>query len=218
MVGSREVSPSRKMSDLTLEILAERDEARENENSVASPLAPDDETTERNEGQDLENDEAPAASDNDSVSTDDSEVTEMEPFADYLPKIEQLLVDIGMEHLTPEVIHHGLTYQNCVYALTSPDPSVQQHILRVPILPDFRESDGRCVDIQNDVALLGHLDGKMPVPKTKAYSTTCDNPLNAPFAVQTLLPGKSLDDVYLDLSHEEKTRVIDQFVELLAEH
>ena len=218
MAGSREVSPLRKMSDLTLEISADRDEAQENENSVASPLASDDEITERNEGQELENDEAPVASDNESVSSDDSEVTEMEPFADYLPKIEQLLVDIGMEHLTAEVIHHGLTYQNCVYALTSPDPSVHEYILRVPILPDFRESDGRCVDIQDDAALLGHLDGKMPVPKTRAYSTICENPLNAPFTVQTLLPGTSLDDVYWDLAHEERTRIIDQFVELLAEH
>ncbi|KAL8866915.1 MAG: hypothetical protein Q9174_005998, partial [Haloplaca sp. 1 TL-2023] len=200
------------MNDLSLEITVEHDKAQEDENSPANPLASDAGETEGNEGQALEND------DNESVTSHASESTQMEPFEDYLPKIEQLLVDLGMEHLTPEPIHHGLTYQNCVYALTSPDPSVQQYILRVPICPLFRPTDGRCTDIEDDAALLGHLDGKMPVPKTRAYSTICDNPLNAPFTVQTLLPGTSLDDVYGNLTHEERTRIIDQFVEILAQH
>lgn len=148
-----------------------------------------------------------------SVSSEDSE---MEPFAEYRAKIDELLANIGLAGFCIEPLHHGYTYQNCVYALTSSKDPTEQYILRVPVVPDYQESDGKCQAIENDASLLNYLQGKLPVPRIIIFSATKDNPLEAPFVVQTRLPGQSLVDVYEDLSLEEKFSLIDQIVELLA--
>ncbi|KAL8697066.1 MAG: hypothetical protein Q9224_002484, partial [Gallowayella concinna] len=110
---------------------------------------------------------------------------------------------------------HGYSYQNCVYGLTSPNDTEEQYILRIPVLPEL-DDDGRCEDIENDAALLGFLYGKLPVPRVKTFYSTKDNVLEKPYTIQTRLPGISLDEVYDDLSYEEKAGIVDQFVELLA--
>jgi len=154
------------------------------------------------------------ASDNESIASGCSDDSEMEPFSDYLPKIEQLLSNIGLDGFIAEPLQHGYTFQNCVYALKNPHNDEEQYILRVPICP--LDVNGKVVAIENDAALLGHLADKLPVPRVKAYSTTNDNALNTAYTVQTRLPGQSLDDFWDDMSHEEKLRIVDQFVELLA--
>lgn len=151
---------------------------------------------------------------NESIASGCSDDSEMEPFSDYLPKIEQLLSSIGLDGFIAEPLQHGYTFQNCVYALKNPHNDEEQYILRVPICP--LEADGKVVAIENDAALLGHLADKLPVPRVKAYSTTNDNALNAAYTVQTRLPGESLDEFWDDMSHEEKLQIVDQFVELLA--
>lgn len=155
-------------------------------------------------------------SDNESIASVTSDISEMESFPEYLPKIEQLLCGIGLAGFSVEALQHGYSFQNCVYALKSFKDDKEQYILRVPVFPDFRETDGKCVAIENDVAILGFLVDKLPVPRVKAYSATKGNPLNAPFTVQTRLPGQSLDQIYGDLGHEDKLEIIDRFVELLA--
>ena len=156
------------------------------------------------------------ASDNESIASVTSDFSEMEPFSEYLPKIEQLLCDIGLAGYFVEPLQHGYSFQNCVYALKSSEDDKEQYMLRVPVCPDFRETDQKCVAIQDDVAILGFLVDKLPVPRVKAYSATRENPLSAPFTIQTRLPGQSLDQIYGDLAHEDKLEIIDWFVELLA--
>ena len=153
------------------------------------------------------------SSDNQSV---DSDFSEMEPFPEYLPKIERLLCDIGIVGFSVKALQHGYSFQNCVYALQSSENDKEQYILRVPVSPTFQETDGRCVAIENDVTILGFLVDKLPVPRVKAYSATRENALNAPFTVQTRLPGQSLDHIYADLDHKDKLEIADQFVEVLA--
>lgn len=155
-------------------------------------------------------------SDNKSIASVTSDFSEMEPFPEYLPKIEQLLCDIGLAGYFVEPLQHGYSFQNCVYALKCFKDDKEQYILRVPVSPDFRETDKKCVAIENDVAILGFLVDKLPVPRVKAYSATRENALGAPFTVQTRLPGQSLDQIYGDLDHEDKLEIIDRFVELLA--
>ncbi|KAL8722833.1 MAG: hypothetical protein Q9181_007414, partial [Wetmoreana brouardii] len=155
-----------------------------------------------------------ADDDDGSIASGRSDDSEMEPFLDYLPKIQRLLSDIGLEGFSVEALQHGYTFQNCVYALESSDNDKQQYILRVPRCPDM--TDGKCLAIENDAALLGYLTEKLPVPRVKAYSTTEDNALEAPFTIQTRLPGQALDGIYNDLPHEDKLLVVDQFVELLV--
>ena len=158
----------------------------------------------------------PYAFDNESIASVASDISEMEPFPHYLPKIERLLFEIGLLGFCVEALQHGYSYQNCVYALKSPKDDKEQYVLRVPVSPDFREIDEKCVAIENDVIILGFLVDKLPVPRVKAYSATKDNALNAPFTVQTRLPGRSLDQIYGDLDHKDKLEIVDRVVELLV--
>ena len=157
----------------------------------------------------------PNSSDNASVASGSSDDSEMEPFEDYLLKIEQLLSDIGLNNFSVEALQHGYTYQNCVYALEAPGISQERYILRVPVCPDLREKDKMCEAIINEVHLLNHLADKLLIPRVKAYSATPRNALNTPFSIQTRLPGQSLDNVFQTLSYEDKVTVADQFIDLL---
>ena len=155
-------------------------------------------------------------SDNESIASVDSDYSEMEPFPDYLPKIERLLCDIGIVGFSVKALQHGYSFQNCVYALQSSENGKEQYVLRIPVCPKFQETDGRCVEIENEATILGFLVDKLPVPRVKAYSATKENALNAPFTVQTRLPGQSLDQIYADLDYKDKLEITDQFVEVLA--
>ena len=151
--------------------------------------------------------------DDESVASEDSE---MEPFEDYRLKIEQLLSGLNMPNFDIEPLHHGYAFINNVYSLTSSEDPAEQYVLRVPVLPDFRESDGVCEAVENDACLLDFVHGVLPVPKVKTFDATKDNALNAPFMIQTKLPGKSLNGIYDDLSQEAKFEIIEQVVELVA--
>ncbi|KAI4128685.1 MAG: hypothetical protein LQ338_002632 [Usnochroma carphineum] len=155
-------------------------------------------------------------SDNDSVASDASDLSEMEPIESYKCKIEQLLSDVGLVGFSIEAIQHGYEYQNCVYALTSDENPNEQYILRVPLFPELRECDDKCEAIINDAVLLEYLQDKLPVPRVKAYSITKDNALNAPFTLQTRVPGISLSTIYDELNFTDKLVIVDQVVELLA--
>lgn len=157
-------------------------------------------------------------SDNQSVASADSEEGEevIEPFEDYKPKIEQLLLSIGFSDFDIEVLQHDLQYSNCVYALTSLTKPEEKYILRVPVGPELREDDGVCEAIINDAALLGYLADRLPVPRVVAYSATEDNVLGEPYTLQTCLPGMRLDNVFENLDHEGKLAIIDQYVGLIA--
>ena len=163
-------------------------------------------------------DEDSRDSDSKSLASDGSDDSEMEPFSDYLPKIEKLLGEIGLAGFSVEPLQHGYSCQNCVYALKNLKDDKEQYVLRVPNCPDMEvgETGERCEVILNDASLLEFLADKLPVPRIKAYCATTDNALNAPFTVQTKLSGQSLDNVYDDLSYSEKIAIVDQFVELLA--
>lgn len=158
-------------------------------------------------------------SDNESVASDSSDDSDMEPFEDYLPKIELLLNDIGLEGFSVQPLHHGYQFMNCVYALTSPKDEGERYVLRIPNCPIFEDptaDDGRCPAILNDAACLGYLADKLPIPRIKAYCATRENALKMPFTVQTMLPGQSLDKVYENMNQSEKFAIIDQIVELQA--
>ena len=157
-------------------------------------------------------------SDQESSVSGDSDDSEMEPFSEYLPKTEQLLNEIGLAGFSAEPLQYGYRFENCVYALKSPEDDEEQYVLRVPNCPEFGagQMEGKCEAILNDASLLEFLAGKLPVPRVKAYCVTTENALKTPFTVQTKLPGQSLDKVYEDLNHSEKLAMIDQVVDLLA--
>ncbi|KAL8831620.1 MAG: hypothetical protein Q9191_000771 [Dirinaria sp. TL-2023a] len=163
-------------------------------------------------------DEECSASDSKSVVSDSSDDSDMEPFTEYLPKIQKLLSEIGLEGFCVEPLQHGYSCQNCVYALKNLEDEKEQYVLRVPNCPDMEvvEAEERCTLILNDASLLEFLAGNLPVPRVKAYCATTNNALNAPFTVQTKLPGQSLDHVYGELNYSEKIEIVDQFVELLV--
>lgn len=169
--------------------------------------------TEAEDAQVLCEDQSADVSDDESIASEDSE---MEPFEDYKKKIEQVLTSLDMTNFDIEPIHHGYTFENNVYALTSLEDPAEQYILRVPVVPDFRESDGKCEAIENDAFFLNFIQGKLPVPKVKSFCSTKDNALEAPFGVQSRLPGQCLEDVYDDLDQEGKIAIIEQIVELMA--
>ncbi len=156
-------------------------------------------------------------SDNESITSAGSEDSVMEPFADYKPKIEQLLRDLGLPGFIVQELQHGGNFQNCVYALTLPTKPDEQYILRVPVSPDMQKEDGICQNILDDVSLLAYLGGKLPVPRVKAYSATEKNALSTPFTLQSRISGISLDEVYGDLDHDGKLAIADQFIDLVAQ-
>lgn len=163
-----------------------------------------------------QNDSVSEASEIESNASDDSE---MEPFSVYLPKIEQLLRDIGLEYFTVEPIQHGYDFENCVYALKSSIIEEEQYILRVPVFLSSRKfDDDRYLPVLNSVALLNSLTETLTVPRVKAYSATKGNVLEKPFMVQAKLPGQSLDRLWPELAHADKLEIVDLFVELLAKH
>lgn len=102
------------------------------------------------------------------------------------------------------------------HALTSNVNEEEQYILRVPTLPEQRETNGKYEPIRNDVTLLGYLQEKLAVPRVKAYCITRDNALKAPFTLQTRIPGASLDRIYGTLDQTDKLAIIDQVVELIV--
>ena len=166
---------------------------------------------------DMHDGEMSSSRDNQSIKSDGSGGSEMEPFEKYLPKIERLLSDIGLERYMVEIIQRGYDCQNCVYALKPATDDKQQYILRVPVCPEnFRENDEKYAAIINDASLLGFLADKLPVPRVRAYSATRENALNEPFTVQTRLPGQSIAHVYEDLGYADKLAIVDLFVEFLA--
>lgn len=156
-------------------------------------------------------------SDNDSVASDESEASVMEPFEDYKLKIQQLLHEIGLKESSIDAIQHGYGYMNCVYALTSLKDPNEQYILRVAIDGDIRDSDGRHDTMENDIILLGYLKDKLPVPRVKAYSTTAEYVLEAAYTVQTKIPGESLDTLWKTMEHADKYAIVDEFLSLLLQ-
>lgn len=110
---------------------------------------------------------------NESMASVASEILEMEPFLQYLPMIERLLFDIGLLGFSVEALQHGYSFQNCVYALKSSEDDKEQYVLRVPVSPYVRETDEKCVAIENDVTILGFLAtsylfrGLKPTPRQK---------------------------------------------------
>ena len=152
----------------------------------------------------------------DCSASSDSDEGSYEFFKKRIAKIEQLLHDIGMEDFSVECIQHGDCFLNGVYELESTKNSNEQYILRVPVLPDFRKSDGACEAIENDAVILDYLADKLPVPRVKTYSVHKNNAMNKPYTIQTKLSGTSLDNVWDELSVADKMAITDQFVELLA--
>lgn len=154
-------------------------------------------------------------SDGASVSSDESDGSVIEPFADYKIKIEQLLDSIGLQEFDIEVIQHGYDFMNCVYALTS-SHATEQYILRVATGGFIRESDGRHETVENEVVILGHLRDKLPVPRIKAYSLTTDNALEAAYTIQTKIAGESLNHLWASMSVADKCAIVDEFLGLLV--
>ncbi|KAL8836943.1 MAG: hypothetical protein Q9170_002704 [Blastenia crenularia] len=164
-------------------------------------------------------DDGPAISDNESIASDGSDDSEMEPFSEYQAKIEQLLLDVGLVDVTIAELQHGYSFQNCVYALTSRQDPEEQYVLRVPVCPNLDRASNKCTDIFQSVALLEYLAINLPVqvPHIKAYSVTANNALSTPFTIQTRLPGTSLNNVYGDLIHDDKLGIIDQVIQLILQ-
>ncbi|KAI4194775.1 MAG: hypothetical protein LQ350_007571 [Teloschistes chrysophthalmus] len=143
-----------------------------------------------------EADDHPDDCDKESIASEDSDDSVMEPFDDYKPKIQCLLNNIGLPEYEAEVIQHGYQYQNCVYALKSPRATEEQYVLRVAIGDTTREEDGRDESIENEVALLNYLDGKLPVPHCFANLKPSLFPL--PVNLSPLRDGYLNDDQFAD--------------------
>ena len=142
--------------------------------------------------------------------------SEMEPFDSYKTKIDQLLDSIGYKDFAIEPIQYGYGFQNCVYALSSPQDPTEQLILRVAIDGFIGESDGRHETLGNDVALLQYLKGRLPVPRIKAYSLTTDNELEAAYTIQTRIPGESLNRLWSSMAYPDKYVIVDEFLKPLS--
>ena len=145
----------------------------------------------------------------------DSIDSEMEPFAEYKPRIEELLRSIGLVGFAIEEIQHGYQYQNCVYGLASSDDPSEHYVIRIPVLPDL-DDDEKCEAIENDAVLLEYLADKLPVPGVRTYDSTKANVLHKPYSIQSRLSGVSLDQVWDDMSYAAKIEIVDQFVDLMG--
>ncbi|KAL8856094.1 MAG: hypothetical protein Q9178_007289 [Gyalolechia marmorata] len=155
-------------------------------------------------------------SDGGSEASENSEGSVMEPFQDYRIKIEELLDSLSMTGFSVEVIQHGYDFMNCVYSLTSSD-DIEQYILRVATGGFIRESDGRHETVENEVLILGYLKDKLPVPRIKAYSLTIDNALEAPYTIQTRIPGESLNKLWATMDIAEKYAIVDELIVLITQ-
>ncbi|KAL8914693.1 MAG: hypothetical protein Q9171_000705 [Xanthocarpia ochracea] len=127
----------------------------------------------------------------------DSVDSEIEPFAEYKPRIEELLRSIGLVGFAIEEIQHGYQYQNCVYGLASSNDPSEHYVIRIPVLPDLND-DGKCEAIENDAVLLEYLADKLPVPGVRTYDSTKANFLQKPYSIQSRLSGVSLNQ-FVDL-------------------
>ena len=156
------------------------------------------------------------ATDNQSFESDGSNGSFMELFDTYNIKVRQLLASINLRDFSIEVIQHGYHYINCVYGLKSSRDPAERYILRVAIKGAIRESDGRHETIENDIAVLGYLRDRLPVPRIMAYSATTDNVLEAAYTVQTRIQGDSLNNVWPGLDWADKYAIVDEFIDLLA--
>ena len=149
----------------------------------------------------LKNGKGSETNDNDSVASEDSE---MEPCDDYKPKLAELLHQIGLSECDIEPIQHGYEFQNCVYAVSSPNKPSGPYVLRVGVNSVLEESTGRCEQLERDLALLGYLKDKLPVPLVKAYSVTQDNAVSLPYTLQTRIPGEPLSKLWTQLDATSK--------------
>ena len=156
------------------------------------------------------------AQDNASVTSHDSEDSEMEAFDTYKDKILNLCGSLGFQDFVVEVIQHGYSFMNCVYSLTSNTDPTEVYILRVLQSALLRDSDGLCEAMMNEIAVLEYLRDKLPVPRVKCYDLSENNALGKPFTIQTRIAGVSLSDVYEDLFHKEKCGIIDQVIGIMV--
>ncbi|KAL8634992.1 MAG: hypothetical protein Q9228_007474, partial [Teloschistes exilis] len=145
-----------------------------------------------------------------SLSPVDSTIPVMAPFEDYKVRIQRLLNKIGMPDYEAKVIQYDHLRNNFVYALNSPR-AVEQYILRVPA----RRIYSRNKTIENELALLNHLKGKLRVPRIKAYSLNPGNPLGKVYSVQTRIPGQSLNYLWPAMAEQDKYAIIDDVIRLL---
>ncbi|KAL8868932.1 MAG: hypothetical protein Q9174_004653 [Haloplaca sp. 1 TL-2023] len=93
-----------------------------------------------------------------------------------------------------------LTKKRFIHGLKTPTGDVEH----MPILPE---------DLG---AIVGHLAGRLPVPRVTVYSASEDNVLKEPYTLQVCLPGTRLDAFWEDLDQKGKLSIIDQYVELIA--
>ena len=173
-------------------------------------------TLEIADGKPRENDDSDCHFENNSVVSNDSEDSVIEPFDDYKEKIQALCSHVGFVDFEVEVIQHGYSYQNCVYSLTSTSDCTQAYILRVLQCPSFRDSDGLCEELMDEIATLEYLRKKLPVPRVKCYDLFEDNHLGKPYIIQTRITGVSLSKLYEKMTHSEKIIIINQVIEMMV--
>ena len=179
-------------------------ETKEEEDSPITPIY--------NQFLDKASDEE-ARSDTESVTSNASDDSVIEPFDVYKEKIRALCVSLSLVDYEIEAIQHSYQFQNCVYALSSHS---QKYVLRVPQCPQLRESDGLCEEMMHEIAILELLQYKLPVSRVKAYDLSENNVLEKPFMIQTRIEGVPLCEVYQTMHCRDKWAIINQFVDLMA--
>lgn len=143
------------------------------------------------------------------TSTEEHEGTE--DFSALSIKILALCDSLNLGPISIERLRGG--DYNRIIGLKSP---TAEYILRFPRSqgPNMDPNGSRTILAQ--VAVLGYLKDKLPVPVIQAYDSSPDNPLCSPYVIQSRVSGLPLNRVYDGLPVAEKIQIIDQWINLMS--
>ena len=138
-----------------------------------------------------------------------------ETWEDFVPRVHQLCRQLWPsasedEEFIIEKLRGG-GYNRIIGIETPPSTSDShgRYILRIPRFVAAQQ--------ERELAIVRYVRHHTSIPTAEIifFDSTPENPLNEPYAVQTRIPGRDLQQAYPKLSHEQKLAVAEQWGRML---
>jgi hypothetical protein len=128
------------------------------------------------------------------LATDAFQVTHME--GGSFNRVVAVRVDASKTHC-PWFKRHARKFLYTVCPGTQGKKAIREYVVRIPRYEHAW--------VENEVATLLFLaTTDVPAPKIKSFDLSTDNPIGSRFSIQPRLPGKSVEETYLDLTTPQR--------------
>ncbi|KAK5171478.1 uncharacterized protein LTR77_004623 [Saxophila tyrrhenica] len=163
----------------------------------------------------------PATSQSDTRSTSSTDKYQHEPFETFKEKILALSTGIRASSIDDLRRMQGGSYNRVVLAHVNwkpgalTPPNVNEVIFRMPRQPDEEDVSEA---VQSQVAVMKFVrQHGIPVAEVIEFDATVDNAICSPYTVLSYVDAPRLDQVYDDMSLNEKLHFVTQYKHILAQ-